>query len=50
MDVGPHVCHATEKIAEFELKINEKDIVISELRAEVDFRVTCRSGQTEADE
>ncbi|GMP69898.1 hypothetical protein CsSME_00028982 [Camellia sinensis var. sinensis] len=36
MDVGPHVCYATEKIAEFEVQFNEKDIVISELRAEVD--------------
>ncbi|KAI7979800.1 hypothetical protein LOK49_Contig245G00005 [Camellia lanceoleosa] len=36
MDIGPHVCHVTEKIAEFEVQINEKDIVISELCAEVD--------------
>ncbi|KAI8012426.1 hypothetical protein LOK49_LG06G03481 [Camellia lanceoleosa] len=36
MDVGPHVFHTTEKIAEFELEINEKDGVISELSAEMD--------------
>ncbi|KAI7980176.1 hypothetical protein LOK49_Contig184G00002 [Camellia lanceoleosa] len=36
MDVGIHVCYATEKIVEFEMQINEKDNVVAELRAEVE--------------
>ncbi|KAI8029072.1 T-complex protein 1 subunit alpha [Camellia lanceoleosa] len=35
IDAGPHVCYTTEKIAKFEVEINEKDIVILELRVEV---------------
>ncbi|KAI8012419.1 hypothetical protein LOK49_LG06G03522 [Camellia lanceoleosa] len=36
MDVGIHVCYATEKIVELEMQINEKDNVVAELRAEVE--------------